>query len=159
MNTYTVAGRKFVHIGRDRTLSHDAFIHRLVGECGLRNLQPRQGETEDAFSARVYYEAADKPAFMDLLGALYLPEGTAPVAWRSEVARANTAFFATVLSPEDRVALMNMAVRGLSNFFPSGPKSTETSPPSGRSRQEGRPRNQSRKASRSLNRGTKRSES
>ena len=135
----TIAGRAFVLAGQT-TIAHDLHTMGLVRKAGLEEqLAPKPGDDPAANARRVLSVAAATGVALDLLGALFVPEGVEPTSWTPELAGETARFFGEVSDPEDKAIVQGLIASALADFLRAALLSSMTSDEASSPADEGRP--------------------
>lgn len=130
MSEIVIGGRKFCQL-QNSTFEHDIWMTRKVREAGLAQAFISEDETTDQFAERLTLEVLGSGAALELLGGLFVPDGTVPEAWTPDMARETASFFGRVSDPESKAALRSQIASMLIYFFVNGVASLKTSLKSG----------------------------
>lgn len=117
---------------RNGSFAHDIWLTKKIREAGLSNVAIGDDETQDQFIERIAMTAYESGAALELLGGLFIPDGTDPRAWTPALARQTAEFFGNVTDPESKRELRQQIAAALFYFFVSALASSKTSPKSGR---------------------------
>jgi hypothetical protein len=116
-------GRTFVSI-TESTLDHDIHFMGMLKRYGLGLLRERPGESPDDFADRFLNEILTNGATFDLLGALFIPEGTSGLAWTPQLGAETADQFRKVTSEDEKrevraliaSLVLDFSARGLITF-------------------------------------------
>lgn len=138
MSEMVIAGRTFVSL-QNSTFEHDIWMTRKIRESGLANAFISEGEASDEFAERLTTEVISSGVALELLGGLFVPQGTDPEDWTPELGKETAAFFGRVTDAPSKALLRGQIASMLVYFFVNGLASLRISPKSGNPTATGEP--------------------
>jgi hypothetical protein len=132
MDTFAIEvdGRRFVTF-KNSTVAHDVYLMNIARACGLSevtaSLDDAPGDLAEIFATKAY----ESGHMIDMLGALYVPEGFDPADWRRETAEDVAHHLNRVTDPATKAKMLQVFAEVMMRFFLSALSSSTTSRRSG----------------------------
>lgn len=119
METITIRGRKYKHIGVS-TLRRDIFTEGQLLRAGVSRMELLPEETPDEFAQRVLRTAYTNGDVLLLMGCLLIPAESDPLKWTEDLARETADFLGAVVADEDKLTVRAQVVSAIQGFIEAG---------------------------------------
>lgn len=113
----SLGGREYTRAGVG-TVRQDLFVMHHARHAGISSIQ--EGETPEAYAARLLDSLLSSGHALLLLGGLLLPAGMKAEDWTEEVAHATAGHLGGIVDPAEKQAVYAEVASALLDFFANG---------------------------------------